>query len=192
MRSGIPIAAIVGYTNAGKSTLFNALSEAGVLVEDKPFATLDPTTRRITLADRRVILLTDTVGFIRKLPPTIVTAFRATLEELAEASMLLHVVDVASRSAVEQAAVVEETLRELDIAGKPRVTVLNKADLLLPRDRDWGESAALEHLSDPALVGLASENTVLVSATRRWGLAKLLDLIGQVTGSDPATASDAP
>ena len=110
-------------------------------------------------------------------------------------------VDVASRSAVEQSAVVEETLRDLDIVNKPRVTVLNKADLLLPGDREWDESAAIEHLSDPARVGLASENTVLVSATRKWGLARLLDAIGEVIGANrvtplaqtiPATHIDAP
>ncbi|GAI02990.1 unnamed protein product, partial [marine sediment metagenome] len=108
--SGIPIVALVGYTNGGKSTLLNALSQADVFVEDKLFATLDPTTRRLTLPDKNVVLLTDTVGFIRKLPPTIVTAFRATLEELDEANILLHVVDLTSHNAPEQCQTVENIL----------------------------------------------------------------------------------
>jgi GTP-binding protein HflX len=188
-KSAVPVVAIVGYTNAGKSTLFNALSEADVLVEDKLFATLDPTTRRVMLSDNRPILLTDTVGFIRKLPPTIVTAFRATLEELSEANILLHVVDVASRSAVEQSHVVEETLRDLELMDKPRITVLNKMDLLLPRDREWDEASALQYLSDTESVGPASENTVLVSASKKWGLARLLVAIGDVLGKDARLSS---
>jgi GTP-binding protein HflX len=179
-KSDIPVAAIVGYTNAGKSTLFNALTEAGVLVENKLFATLDPTTRRVALPDGRIILLTDTVGFIRKLPPTIISAFRATLEELSQASVLLHVVDVASRSAVEQSGVVEDTLRQLELLDKPRITVLNKMDLLLPDEKTWDESTAMEFLSDREKFSPAAENTVLVSAGKKWGLTALLTVIGQV------------
>ena len=176
-KSGIPIVALVGYTNAGKSTLLNAFSQAGVFVEDKPFATLDPTTRRLTLPDRSVFLLTDTVGFIRKLPPTIVTAFRATLEELAEASMLLHVVDLSSPDAAAQCQVVEGILTDLNLSDKPRVTALNKIDLLLENDRKWGEEEAIDYLSDQRAP--MSQDTVLISAAKKWGLSRLLELIRQ-------------
>jgi len=175
-RSAIPIAAIVGYTNAGKSTLFNALTEASVLVEDKLFATLDPTTRRVMLPNKRVILLTDTVGFIRKLPPMIVSAFRATLEELSEATVLLHVVDLASHNAAEQNQVVEGTLAQLELADKPRITVLNKADLLVPNARALDEVAAAAVPGQN--VGTAGD-TVVVSATRKWGLDDLLGAIAR-------------
>ncbi len=175
-KTGIPIVAIVGYTNAGKSTLLNALSHANVFVEDKLFATLDPTTRRLTLPDKSVVLLTDTVGFIRKLPPTIITAFKATLEELAEASLLLHVVDLTSHNAAEQCQIVEDILADLDLLDKPRITALNKIDLLLKDSRGWDEETALKYLSDQCE---ADEKTVLVSATKGWGLGKLLELISR-------------
>ena len=174
-KSGIPIVALVGYTNGGKSTLLNALSQADIFVEDKLFATLDPTTRRVTLPNKSAALITDTVGFIRKLPPTIVTAFRATLEELTEASMLLHVVDLSSPDAAEQCQVVEDILTDLNLMDKPRITALNKIDLLLKSGRVWGEEEAINYLSDrPALV---NKNTTLISASKRWGLARLLELI---------------
>jgi GTP-binding protein HflX len=176
-KSGIPVVALVGYTNAGKSTLLNALSQADVFVEGKLFATLDPTTRRFTLPDKSKVLMTDTVGFIRKLPPTIVTAFRATLEELTEASMLLHVVDLSSPNAAEQCQVVEDILTDLSLTDKPRVTALNKIDLLLNSGRVWGEEEAIDYLSDHPLP--VNKNTVLISATKRWGFSKLLELISQ-------------
>jgi GTP-binding protein HflX len=131
-RSDLPIVAIVGYTNAGKSTLINALTGAGVLAEDTLFATLDPTTRRLQLPGGREVLLTDTVGFIQKLPTDLVAAFRATLEEVTFADVMLQVVDAAADAAQEQARTVDEILAELGAAEKPRVVALNKVDLLGP------------------------------------------------------------
>ena len=129
-RDGLFLAALVGYTNAGKSTLMNALSGAGVLVADQPFATLDPTTRRTTLPNGTVVLLSDTVGFVNKLPPTLVAAFRATLEEISDADLLVNVVDAAHTNLHERIAVVEETLASLGLAERPRLLVLNQADRL--------------------------------------------------------------
>ncbi|MBA7474441.1 GTPase HflX [subsurface metagenome] len=174
--SGIPIVSLVGYTNAGKSTLLNALSRADVFVEDKLFATLDPTTRRLTLPDKNVVLLTDTVGFIRKLPPTIVTAFRATLEELPEANILLHVVDLTSHNAPEQCQTVEDILADLNLMDKPRITALNKIDLLLDSGQTWDEKSAINYLSDRDDV---NKDTVLISAEKRWGLTKLLETLSR-------------
>ncbi|MCK4274681.1 MAG: GTPase HflX, partial [Dehalococcoidales bacterium] len=176
-KSGIPVVALVGYTNAGKSTLLNALCQADVYADDRLFATLDPTTRRLTLPDRSVVLFTDTVGFIRKLPPTIISAFRATLEELTEASLLIHVVDLASPDAAEQCQAVEDILGELGLADRPRITVLNKIDMLLPGSRVWDEKSALDYFS--AQGATADESTVPVSAVKGWGLAGLLELVGE-------------
>jgi len=177
-KSGIPIVALVGYTNAGKSTLLNALSRADVFVEDKLFATLDPTTRRLTLPDKRTVLLTDTVGFIRKLPPMIITAFRATLEELAEADVLIHVVDLTCHNAPEQCQIAEDILTDLNLTDKPRITALNKIDLLPGADRTWDEATAMSYLSDQHEA--MSENTVPISAAKSWGLTKLLGLISRI------------
>ena len=176
-KSGIPVIALVGYTNTGKSTLLNSLSRAEVLADDKLFATLDPTTRRLVLPDKTTILMTDTVGFIRKLPPAIITAFRATLEELAEATLLVHVVDLSSPDAPEQCQAVEDVLADLDLTDKPRITALNKIDLLLDSTRTWREEEAINYLSGQPLP--VSRDTVLVSADKKWGLAGLLELIGQ-------------
>lgn len=123
-----PLASIVGYTNAGKSTLFNALTGARVLVEDKLFATLDPTTRRLRLPTNQNVLLSDTVGFIRKLPHRLVEAFKATLEEVVQADLLLHVVDVSHPQAEEQILAVNTVLEEIGAAGKPTLMVFNKMD----------------------------------------------------------------
>jgi GTP-binding protein HflX len=170
-KSGIPVVALVGYTNGGKSTLLNALIRAGVFVEDKLFATLDPTTRRLTLPDKSAVLLTDTVGFIRKLPPAIITAFRATLEELTEADVLVHVVDLTNHKAPEQCQTVEDILADLNLLDKPRITALNKIDLL-------DEESAISQIADRE--GDRNENTVLISATKGWGLTELLGLISKV------------
>lgn len=127
-RAGIPVFAIIGYTNAGKSTLLNSLTDAGVLVEDKLFATLDTTTRKYTLKNNQDILLVDTVGFIRKLPHLLVAAFRSTLEEAFEADILLHLIDASHPLAEEQAQTSYEVLKELNASHKPIITVLNKID----------------------------------------------------------------
>lgn len=160
-QEGLPVVSLVGYTNAGKSTLFNALCRADAFVEDKLFATLDPTTRHLHLPRDTAALLTDTVGFIHKLPLSIVAAFRATLEELEDARVLAHVVDITHPQAPLQFRVVEQTLRELGLAEKPRVVVLNKADLL---------PGGQPHAS-PKEGWLG--DTVLVSARLGWGLDEL-------------------
>ena len=128
----VPTVALVGYTNAGKSTLFNALTGAEVLASERMFATLDPKLRQLTLPSRRKVLLSDTVGFLRNLPHALVTSFRATLEEVERAELLLHVRDAASPTLVEQKAQVEAVLRELNVEDKPALQVLNKIDLLPP------------------------------------------------------------
>ena len=186
--TGVPVVAMVGYTNAGKSTLFNALTQAGVEAEDRPFSTLDPTTRRVVLPDGRPILLSDTVGFINKLPATVVTAFRATLEELEEARLLLHVVDISHRNAAEQAQVVDKTLAGLHLAEMPRLLVFNKLDLLM--------SSPPASASDLVVEGFQprGDPPVAVSAVRGWGLQQLLDAIGSELDSEraPVKVASAP
>ena len=172
-RNGVPVVALVGYTNAGKSTLMRALSGADVLAENKLFATLDPVTRRLRLPSGEVVLLTDTVGFIQKLPTDLVAAFRATLEELAEADLLLHVIDISHQNAFEQTQSVDATLAELGVGERPTLLALNKVDLLRDDDgklvADFDEARALVQGA-----GAPPPNVALVSAERRWGLEALL------------------
>ncbi len=167
-RAGMPTVALVGYTNAGKSTLLNALSGADVYVADQLFATLDPTTRRVKLPNGRVVLLTDTVGFIQKLPVTLAAAFRATLEEVAEADLLLHVVDASHPRAVDHVDVVEDTLAEIEASRVPKILVLNKIDLVSGREPDIED------------VALGYREVVSVSALRKTGLEDVLAAIGRV------------
>lgn len=169
-RGGLPVVSLVGYTNAGKSTLFNALTNARVLVGDHLFSTLDPVMRRISLPKGSIALLTDTVGFIHKLPPTLVAAFHATLEELEEATVLLHVIDITHPNARQHVQVVEETLEDLGLGAKPRVVAFNKVDRLEQRLRslEWArERAGL----------MPAERAILVSAIQRWGLEDLLQAL---------------
>ena len=158
----LPTIALVGYTNAGKSTLFNALTSAGVLASSKMFATLDPTIRAVTLPSKRKVLLSDTVGFIRHLPTTLVSAFRATLEEVQRAVLLLHVSDVTSPIVLEQQQQVDRVLKELEVGNTPQIRVMNKLDLVAD-----GECKAM--INSPA--------TVYVSAAQRLGLDELLGAI---------------
>ncbi len=178
-KEGMPVVAIVGYTNAGKSTLLNALSGADVLVEDKLFATLDPTTRRVKLPSGSEALFTDTVGFIQKLPTQLVAAFRATLEEITEADLLLHVLDVTHPNMREQARAVEETLRELDAGDKPMVIALNKVDKPViasaegakqspSRDSDAQRAASSR---DPS-TSLRSAQDALLATTKQWSVTQ--------------------
>lgn len=167
-KTGIPVVALVGYTNAGKSTLINALSDAKVYVADQLFATLDPTTRRVTLQSNREILLTDTVGFIQKLPTTLIAAFRATLEEILEADLILHVVDVSHPTALSHIETVEDTLAEIEASDVPRILVWNKMD-------KWREDylPQLEN-ADEYLA------QVEISAQDKTGFDELLGAIGEV------------
>jgi GTP-binding protein HflX len=165
-RARIPIIALVGYTNAGKSTLLNALTDAHVYVADKLFATLDPTTRKVKLPGGREALFTDTVGFIQKLPTMLVEAFQATLEEVKEADLLLHVLDVTHPNVHEQAEAVLQTLREIEAEHVPMLTVLNKID----------------RMDDPELASDALaefDDAVAVSALKKQGLDELLDTVSR-------------
>jgi GTP-binding protein HflX len=175
-RSGVPVVALVGYTNAGKSTLMRALCHSDVFVEDQLFATLDPLTRRIHLPSGRAALLTDTVGFIQKLPTQLVAAFQATLEELAEADLLIHVVDITHPEAAQQSQTVDDTLAELGLAEKPRITALNKVDRLA--GPDGRAIAGLDELEEFDLaLAVHYPAAVLVSAERGWGLDELVKRI---------------
>ena len=157
--------ALVGYTNAGKSTLFNALTQAGVLESAKMFATLDPTIRAVTLPSRRKVLLSDTVGFIRQLPHALVTAFRATLEEVQRAALILHISDITSPTVREQDEQVEQVLAELEAHHTPRLKVFNKVDLLSPEQR-----AALPENDDEFYVS-AARGIGLEKPNNIWGVS---------------------
>ena len=166
-KSTIPMATLVGYTNAGKSTLFNALSDARVLEANQLFSTLDPVTRRIRLPSGAPLLLSDTVGFIQKLSPKVIAAFRATLDELERADILLHVIDVTHPKAPEQTEVVEQTLEDLGLGDRPRLLVINKMDLLQ-------NSAGADGARHEEYLAQAAAPGVLVSAAKRWNLDDLL------------------
>ncbi len=163
-KSNIPVVALVGYTNAGKSTLLNRLTKAGIYVADQLFATLDPTTRQLELPSGETILLTDTVGFIQKLPTDLVAAFRATLEEIVEADLLIHMVDASHKSAQSQRLTVLETLEEIGAAEIPILTVYNKIDLLTSEEIE-------------ELLQIAEPNSVFISALTGEGLTDLAEAI---------------
>ena len=169
-RSAVPLAtlALAGYTNAGKSTLFNRLTQAGVAVDARMFATLDPTVRPLILPSRRRVLVSDTVGFIRNLPTTLVKAFRATLEEVTEAALVLHVVDASSPSAAEHTAHVLKVLAEIGAAQIPQILIMNKMDRLPPEARSHSNARG-----------------VAVSALTGAGIDKLLEAIDQALPLDP-------
>jgi len=173
--TGTPIVALVGYTNAGKSTLFNTLSKASVDVENRLFSTLDPVTRRLTLPTGQQFLITDTVGFIHKLPPSIIAAFHATLEELDEADLLLHIVDITHKNAANQCLTVENILKELNLQDKPRITVFNKLDLALKSEAELKALTTIPYFEEE--IALPSEHFALISAVKGWGLDDLLDKI---------------
>ncbi len=178
----MPVVSLVGYTNAGKSTLLNRVTKAGVRAENLMFSTLDPITRRIVLPSGLAALMTDTVGFIHKLPTTLVAAFRATLEEISESSIIVHVVDVSHRNAPEQVSVVESILDDLGLSSVPTIMVLNKSDLL-QLSHDGGRVCP-----ESALVTLA--DAVLVSALTGDGVDGLLEAIDAcVTPADVPVAA---
>jgi GTP-binding protein HflX len=169
----VPTVALVGYTNAGKSTLFNQLTGAAVLQSSRMFATLDPKLRAIELPSRRKVLLSDTVGFIRNLPHTLITSFRATLEEVAQAEVLLHIRDAASAYGIEQKTQVEKVLDELEVLAKPRIEVLNKIDLLSAHEREG------------LMARSGKSGEVALSARTGEGMDELLRAIDQALHSDP-------
>lgn len=188
-RQAVPLSTIslVGYTNAGKSTLFNRLTGAGVLADAKMFATLDPTVRQIRLPSGRRVLLSDTVGFIRSLPTTLVDAFRATLEEVTAAALLLHVVDATSSVASEQTAHVIKVLEEIGAESTPQILVLNKSDVL-PLEEAAAQASQLETLTHRLLGETARQNAtpaVLISGRSGTGVSELLAVIDANLRQDP-------
>jgi GTP-binding protein HflX len=170
----VPVAAIVGYTNAGKSSLLKRLTGADIDCEDKLFATLDPTARRCALPNNQEILLSDTVGFIRKLPHNLVASFRATLEEAQVADFLIHIVDASHPNAKEQIGVTRTVLKELDIGGKPAILALNKIDLVPDRDR-------LSLLYD------GQDRIARISSVTGEGIEDLLDALAEMLAEEMET-----
>ncbi|HHV73505.1 MAG TPA: GTPase HflX [Thermoanaerobacterium sp.] len=164
-KNEVPVVAIIGYTNAGKSTLMNVLTNASVYAEDKLFATLDPTARKLVLPSGREIVLIDTVGFIRKLPHDLVEAFKSTLEELKYADVLLHVIDISAKDVMHKIGVVEGVLKDLDVINKPKINVYNKSDLLDKVPENKGDS-------------------VYISAKERIGIDELLKAVDRFAYSD--------
>ena len=177
----VPVASLVGYTNAGKSTLLNRLTGAGVVTEDKMFSTLDPVTRRVSLPSGREMLLTDTVGFIQKLPTNVVAAFRATLEEAEDAALIVQVLDITHPNAAEQAEVVSDILSDLGLADKPRLLALNKIDKLGPEDEIGSTIQSLAGDQDRA---------VFVSGLAGTGLDLMLREMDRILSGAPAGARD--
>jgi GTP-binding protein HflX len=182
-RQGVPVVSLVGYTNAGKSTLLNALSHAGVVAEDKMFSTLDPVTRKISHPGSRSFLLTDTVGFIQKLPPTLVAAFRATLEELEGADAVIHVIDITHQNAAEQVQVVDDLLAQLNLEDKPRILALNKIDLLVNHEQGEEYVQRLNNQDEDSIVP--------VSAAKGWGMDNLLKSITALLDAQKGQSQDA-
>jgi GTP-binding protein HflX len=185
-RQGLQTVALVGYTNAGKSTLMRALSGADVFTEDLLFATLDPVTRRLRLPSGHEVLLSDTVGFIQKLPTHLVAAFRATLEELADADVLVHLVDITHPEAAEQFETVQATLRDLGAESKPQVVAFNKVDLLT--EGNGVLPPGLRAIDNE--LGREHPDAVLISAARKWNLDALLRAVELqlVEAGEPSTA----
>lgn len=180
-REGIPVISIVGYTNAGKSTLLNRLAGSDVLVEDKLFATLDPTTRRVLLNNGKEVLFTDTVGFIQKLPTQLVAAFRATLEEVHEADILLHVVDVSDPLMLPKVQAVENVLREIGAEDKPIIIALNKVDLIDPESELAPRTGRFAVWQDPlAELAKRADRVVTISAQQGVGIEDLLSAVEEL------------
>ena len=185
-RQAVPLSTVslVGYTNAGKSTLFNRLTGADVVADARMFATLDPTVRQVRLPSHRRVLLSDTVGFIRNLPTTLIDAFRATLEEVTAAVLLLHVVDVTSPLAAEQTAHVSKVLAEIDAGTTPQILVLNKCDALANRNQP-SDLDAITHRLLGETARINKTKAALVSGKSGEGIPKLLELIDRHLVQDP-------